>query len=144
MLALRANTWSSRIGFAIGAFVIVGWSTVVFPAGIDAIRHDRIMARVEATICSGRLPTGGSLIRCKGLSVQNPFNGNQCGYQVNLWLDTRLSLDSLREFYGRSGQLPSTVHGLVVTSPYVVYEGPGRARVEFLAVGDEGSDLRCT
>jgi len=82
--------------------------------------------------------------RCKGGRVENPFNGNDCGYSVNIWLDTRLSLDSLIEYYGPLYRLPSTIRGLVVTAPYATHEQSGLAKIEFLALGDEGFDLRCT
>jgi hypothetical protein len=106
-----AGAWSltDRVAGGFGtAFIFavlalgLGWSLLVVPSGLDGIRHDRIMQRVASVVCSLPPPSGSRVLTCRGTGVANPFNGNQCGYQVNIRFQTQLPLDSLKAFYGRT------------------------------------------
>jgi hypothetical protein len=142
-LAIGTTSRALRGGAVVALVATLGWSGLVVPASIAAIQHDVAMSRVEKAICSAAPPPGGSVIKCEGMGVSNPFSGNQCGYQVNVWLQTRLPIEALRRFYARRSLLPASVPALQVVQPYVEYEEPGKARVEFLAISEEGWDLRC-
>jgi hypothetical protein len=132
------------IGVIVAALFIAASSVPVALMGVDQIRHDLIMSRIQRAVCASQPPAGATVTRCKGQGVANPFNGNQCGYQVDLWLNTELPLGTLSLFYSDPSLLPKSVHQVEAIAPYVVYESPGRTRVEFLAIGDEGYDPRCT
>jgi hypothetical protein len=102
------------------------------------------MSHVSAVVCQQTPPAGADIQSCKGAGVTNPFNGNQCGYPVNLVLNTAFSVETVAEFYGPSGPLSGRLGNLDIIPPNVVEMGSGQVRVDFLAVGEEGSDPRCT
>ena len=108
--------------------------------------HELELRRIERALCRDDVPPGATAMTCQG-AISNPSNGNQCGYSIDVVLQTTAALESLVDFYNRSA-LPEYRHGGFFVPPMqsefdAEKTGSDTRRVTVLVIGDEGMDLRC-
>ena len=122
--------------------LVLGLAGLAFlvPVWASSYQHDRTMSKVEMAACS--VTSELSVTGCEGGAVENPSNGNQCGYPVRLRIETALDKDELAAILdGLYGRVASDLD-LYVAPAFVAPSGDRFvALVHF--IGDEGLDLRC-
>jgi hypothetical protein len=122
--------------------LVLGLAGMAFlvPAWASSYQHDRTMSEVEMAACS--VSSELSVTACEGGPVENPSNGNQCGYPVRLKVETPLDEEGLVAILdGLYGKVASDLD-LHVAPTFVAPSDDGFvALVHF--IGDEGLDLRC-
>jgi hypothetical protein len=153
LLLMNVVTWRRqtrrRYRLVAGAGTIVTLTVIVLMmfVWVPMLQHDRLLGDMHSAFCEENIPLGSEVLRCGGY-IENPSNGNQCGYFIDLQLRTNQSEVALARFYSalRRPFPPPQDPIFFFVEPQISLDTsttPATAMLQLLAVGDEGGDPRC-
>ena len=120
----------------------------------SAVAHEFELWRVRDVLCEEDVPPAATPIACVG-HIENPYNGNQCGYTMRVFLDTRQPAVQLAKFYNLQALEDYRENPVAVgeRDPFyvpriradwdIVARDKNTRIVSILVVGDDGTDWRC-
>ena len=143
VMIVRVRGTIRRSAIAALLLTMLGTAFLV-PTWFSAFQHNVLMGRVETAVCSMEF-NGVAIRACVASSVANPFNGNQCGYEVTLAVETDRSSGELEALLSdRASAGLGAIHDIEQIPPFIQAAADvGTFKATILFIGDEGSDLRC-
>jgi hypothetical protein len=147
VLGLAALVWlgirvEGRARLLAVGFLVVGVIAIALasPMAIDEWRHDRTRSEIEGMLCHSSVAgTDPRVVACSVGPVENPSNGNQCGYAATLDISGVAPSEELLR--STTDGVPS--FGGLELIPYNVRASGAGSQVTILYIGPSGVDPRC-
>lgn len=138
---LRTNKNWVRIISSVALAIAIGAAALVSGSVASMIDHDETMGRYRDIACD-TAPGDSRILQC-GTSIENPSNGNSCGYFVDIVLESTASVDFLRDFYeSRQAVTPDSGRYWGQSVDVEIISDDQRA-ITVETIGEEGDDSRC-